>query len=361
MTTRRYLSNKKTSQQTISISPSLKDWIRRYVSVMHKKNPEDERYKSVSSFYCTIMENVLKIFEKGKTLDDFDKLMDDEIREIYDTFSANLFIPYIEPSLKASRYDKIDFRSTTRYLMPLLRVVEKNMDPLSYESAKIMFDRVKNRYYSSGLTKDMKLDLYEKKKDKHYYGTVEHIGVYKNLHLLNCKMLAEAFGFIGVKVTNMAFSEDNLYYRMGIETDDLFFRKELIKNERIKLLEKNVNHIINYNRIINDETYHLWMKMAKDNDVIVNFKNEEAREKWIETIENDLRKFGTKEEILLKLLKYFEHLHWIRIENEEELSFRINLLKPKNEMEIEFILEHLSKYSKISEKNDVYYLGKVDL
>jgi len=59
--------------------------------------------------------------------------------------------------------------------------------------------------------------------------------------------------------------------------------------------------------------------------------------------------------------QYFEQLNWIRIENEVELSFRINLLKPKNEMEIEFILEHLSKYSKISEKKDVYYLGKVNL
>ena len=60
MTTKRYMSNKKTSQQTISISPSLKDWIRRYVSVMHKKNPRDRNYKSISAFYYSVMENVLK-------------------------------------------------------------------------------------------------------------------------------------------------------------------------------------------------------------------------------------------------------------------------------------------------------------
>ena len=75
MTTKRYLSNKKTTQQTISISPSLKDWIRRYVSVMHKKKPEEEYYKSISAFYCYILEKVLKIFQEGKSLDDFDRLV----------------------------------------------------------------------------------------------------------------------------------------------------------------------------------------------------------------------------------------------------------------------------------------------
>ena len=70
------------------------------------------------------------------------------------------------------------------------------------------------------------------------------------------------------------------------------------------MINHNIEYLINYSRIVEDKDYYLWMKLAKDNDVIINFKNEEAREKWIETIENDLRKFGTKEEILLK------QLHW---------------------------------------------------
>ena len=74
MSSKKFLSNKKTAQQTISISPALKDWISRYVHVKHGKNPDDGRYRSVSSFYNYIMENVLNLFKKGKTLDDFKRI-----------------------------------------------------------------------------------------------------------------------------------------------------------------------------------------------------------------------------------------------------------------------------------------------
>jgi hypothetical protein len=210
-------------------------------------------------------------------------------------------------------------------------------------------------------TKYMNLDLFTEKGKHQFRGIIEHVGLYKNFHYINCKLIAEVMGIIGLKINIFLYSEEDLYYRFEFVPTELFFTQNLEIEKRIELLRHNIEYVINYNRVLDDLSNHLWIKMADDNDVIINFKNEEAREKWIETIENDLRKFGTKEEILLKLLKYFEHLHWIRIKNEEELSFRINLLKPKNEMEIEFIIEYLSKYSKISEKKDVYYLGKVNL
>jgi len=315
MTTKRYLSNKKTSQQTISISPSLKDWIRRYVNVMHKKNPEDERYKSVSSFYCTIMENILKMFEEDKTLDDFDRLVDKKMDNFFSPLSAEVLIPMVEPELRMHRYLIAGFEENARFFLGARKNFVRFIDFDDYSTIKTAFNRIKK----------------------------------------------EALGIIGFKIIDFLYSEEELYYRFEVVPTDLFFSQKLEKKKRIDLLKHNVEYVINYNRILDDTADHLWVKMADDNDVIINFKNEEARKKWIETIENDLRKYGTREEFLLKLLNYFDHLHWIRIENEKELSFRINLLKPKNEMEIEFILEHLSKYSKISEKNDVYYLGKVDL
>ena len=50
MTSEKYLSQKKTTNQTISISPALKEWLQRYVRVEHHKFPEDKRFKSVLAF-----------------------------------------------------------------------------------------------------------------------------------------------------------------------------------------------------------------------------------------------------------------------------------------------------------------------
>jgi len=49
-TSKKFLSNKKTAQQSISISPALKDWIQRYVNMNHRESPNDMRFKSVSAF-----------------------------------------------------------------------------------------------------------------------------------------------------------------------------------------------------------------------------------------------------------------------------------------------------------------------
>ncbi len=121
-----------------------------------------------------------------------------------------------------------------------------------------------------------------------------------------------------------------------------------------------MSFLVNYNRIINDENLHLWMKMAKDNDVLVNFKNEDARDKWIKKIEDDVRKFGTKEEFLSNLLKLFESLHWIDIEDKKKLKFRFKLPKERFDYERQFILEFLSKYSKVSQYNEVFKLEGID-
>ncbi len=76
MSSKKFLSTKKTAQQTISISPALKDWITRYVHVNYQKNQEDSRFKSVSAFICEIMEGIMVLFQNGKTINDLDKVQD---------------------------------------------------------------------------------------------------------------------------------------------------------------------------------------------------------------------------------------------------------------------------------------------
>lgn len=361
MTTKRYLSNKKTSQQTISLSPALKDWIKRYISVKNKEFPDDERYKSISAFYCTIMESVLRIFEEGKTLDDFDRLVDKKMDEFFSQLSTEVLIPMIEPELRMHRYLIAGFEENARFFLGARKNFMRFIDFDDYLTIKTTFNRVKKRFMAAKVTKSMNLDFFTEKGNKQFRGVIEHIGLYKNCHHVNCKMLAEALGIIGFKIIDFLYSEEELYYRFELVPTDLFFSPKLEKKKRIELLKHNVEHLINYNRLLDDTANHLWIKMADDTNAIVNFKNDEAREKWIETIEKDLRKYGTREEFLLKLLKFFEHIHWIRIENEKELSFQINLMEEKNGQDIEFLFKHLSKYSKVSEKKDVYYLGEVNL
>lgn len=77
------LSKKKITQQTISISPLLKEKIENYISKFNKKNPKDSRFKSVSAFYNSVMEQTMEIFSKGKTLEDLDRFVDAEIQGFF--------------------------------------------------------------------------------------------------------------------------------------------------------------------------------------------------------------------------------------------------------------------------------------
>ena len=63
MTSQRYLSQKKNVCQTISLSPALKDWLKRYVRVKHRENKEENQFKSVSAFVTSL---VVKEMSQGK-------------------------------------------------------------------------------------------------------------------------------------------------------------------------------------------------------------------------------------------------------------------------------------------------------
>ena len=98
------------------------------------------------------------------------------------------------------------------------------------------------------------------------------------------------------------------------------------------------------------------MKLAEDNDLIVCFKNKQAFNKWIKTIEDDLRKFGMREDFLNKILQFFNKIHWIRIENLSDLSFRIEQSIEENSNQKQLLLDYLSQYKTLSQIDNIYYL-----
>jgi hypothetical protein len=203
----------------------------------------------------------------------------------------------------------------------------------------------------------MRLEISSGKDREPTRATLEFLGKYKNLHFENCKFFAAVFGILGIRIIDFVYSPDDYYCRLDLlETNLLFNREDLAKKERLKLIEKNVNYIINYNRMLDDDDYYLWLRLSDDNDIFVSFKNQTVFNKWIKIIEAHLRKFGKQEEFLAKILQFFNKLHWIRIENIKNLSFRIERVIEENKEQRQYLFNYLSKISEISEIEGINYL-----
>jgi len=357
MASQKYLSLKKTAQQTISISPALKDWIKRYVNVNRKKDPNDERFKSVSSFITYILDNVMKLFKEGKTIDDFKRVEDQVYKDFFDKFTFKATVPLYDMVAESNRYVPISFDFITRFVLAIynfyrnIYLKEKN-----HERLKLIFERFKNRVYPSNIVKELRLDLFIDKNKKFATGALEFVGKQRNLHFENCKFFAAICGILGVKVTDFIYSPKDYYCRLDLLETDLVFKEELAKKERIRLLEENVAYITNYNRMLVDKDKYLWMNLAEDNELFISFKSKNAFNKWIKTIEEDLRKFGTQEDFLNKILQFFNKIHWIRIDNLKELSFRIEQAIEKNTEQKQLLIDYLSQYTEINQKDTLYSL-----
>jgi len=357
MASKRQLSKKKTSQQTISISPALKARIEKYVND-NNRNPKDNRFKSISAFYNYVLEKSMDCFDKGKTLDDFESFIDGTIQDFFDKISWKALIPYYEDAIKPNRYTDPTFEKLPYFYLTIRRLYFSIMDPYDIESIKNLYNRLRNYLLSNNLTKESNLDLFTGKSKTDLTGIFEYSGIYRNLSFENCKYTAAIFGLLGVEISNCLYSEKDNYCRFDLKATDLFFIKELVKSERIKLINYNISQLINYYRIINDNDYYLWMKMAEDRNNFICFNNPEARKEWFGLIEREIEKFGEKEDYPLNMLRFFERLHWVDIEteSERELIFHIRLSEPKNKNEIQLLKKNLSRKSKISQRDGKYYL-----
>ncbi|MFX1417373.1 MAG: hypothetical protein ACFE9N_00485 [Promethearchaeota archaeon] len=359
MTSERPLSRKKITQQTISISPALKDRIEKYVIENQNKYPNDNRVKSISAFYNYVLEKTMDCFDQRKTLDDFKSFVDSEIKGFFDKISFNALIPYYETAIRTNRYTHPFFEKNTFFYLTLRRLYLDRMDPYDIASIKSIFNRVKNYLISQNLTKEVNLDIFTGKKGKGLTGIFEYSGLYKNLTFENCKYNAALFGLLGAKITNFLYSDKDNYFRFNLKTTDLFYRKDLAKKERVELVNHNLSYFFNYPRILDDKDYYFWMRLAGDRNVIINFNNEEIQKDWVNLTENEIDKFSDREEYTLNLLKFFEKLHWIEIESKKDLIFQIKLSNIKFQNERKFLFEILSKKSNILQIDGKFQLKKL--
>ena len=304
------------------------------------------------------MDKTMDSFDKGKNLDDFELFVDSEIKDFFEKFTFNALIPYYENAVKTNRYTEPSFEKTPFFFLSLRRLYNQNTDPFDMASITDFFNRIKNYLLSNNITKDVSIDIFTGKSTRDLRAVFEYSGIYKNLCFETCKYTAAFLGLLGIKITECLYSEKDLYYRFDLQATDLFFRKNLEKKERTKLIKQNISLLINYCTIIKDNDYFFWMKMAEDKDFIACFNSLESQEEWINLIITDIMKFSEKEEFLFYLLKFFEKLHWVDIESDKDLIFRIRLSNTKYQIEKKILLNTLSKYSNISDINGKYYLEK---
>ncbi|MFX0018400.1 MAG: hypothetical protein ACFFAK_01610 [Promethearchaeota archaeon] len=356
MTSKRFLSEKRTTHQSISISPALKDWIERYVSVNRQKNPEDDRFRSVSAFYNYVMEKVMDIFQKGKGLDDFERFVDIGMSSFYEGFSFRATIPQHEPSLEKNRYSGLTFGRITSYLFSFRKYLLKNIEMRDFSTIKNLLERFKNYALANKTAKDYRFEIITDKSSKYPTLIWEIVGIYRNISYESYKFFVGTLGFIGIKLVNAIYSEHDNYCRMDLKPTDLYFEEKIMKKKRIELMNENLRYFLNYSRILDDDDYFLWMNLAEEKEFLINFNNENVFRKKLNSIIDDIKQYSEKEKFGLKILKLFEKLHWIEIIDKKKLAFRIRLDDKKFQLERAFLIKELSDYAKISKVDGQYFL-----
>jgi len=357
MTSKKYLSDKKTSQLTISISPALKDWVKRYVNVKSGNNPKDDRFKSISAFYSYAIENLLELFEKGKTLDDLSRVEDKDVKDFFEPFTFRATIPLFEMVSESNRYNHFTLGFTSHFILAYFNFLRKQFKPGSYDDLRILFERLKSRVSLSNISKDWRLEITPDEKKGPARGVLEFIGTHTNLHYEICKFMAAELGMLGIRVLDVIYSPDEYFCRMELLETDLLFSEDLAKKKRLKLLNENVNHFINYSKVLNDDRdEYLWMRLAQDNQIFINFQDKQTFNKWLTLIEKDLQKFEIHEDFNKKLLNFFEKLHWIKIVSEHNLAFQVEQPIESDDEQKQWLIDYLSKFSEVSQNDGIYNL-----
>lgn len=340
MSTKKFLSNKK-EPLSISVPIALNEWIDRYLSKKRNNYPKDLRFKNKSVFCVTLLEKCMEFLTSGKTLDDFNTIPDKELTNIYDNITFKAVIPFFNIGISMNKYSTQNIKNTPSILYKFRNWVFNEVDLYDFNSIKIIIERLKRFLLSNKLTKDLRIDIFKEKNSKFFKGTLEYIGIYKNLHFENCKGMAGILGILGIKIEDFTFSEKDLYARFDFKETFLFSNSDIAKKERMKLLDHNLKYLVNFSKMVNDKDYYLWIKMSQDSEIFLNFNSQKLLDKWLNYITNDFKQYSTIINYPLNFLKFLEKLHWISIENEIDLVFRIKIPKKDDDDEEQIIINEL--------------------
>ena len=354
MTSKNFLSNKKNIKISFSTSPALMDWIKRYVNKQRSNQPNDERYRSISSFIHYSLENLMKIFEKEKSLDDFDRFLDRTLEDFYDQITFKAIIPHFEEALEMNRYINL-----SGGLVSFYRGFRKTFtDGLSFEEliddfdhfSSIIIKRFNNFIKQNKITRSLTIE-----RDKDLF-IIEYIGNYKNLHFELCKAVAAIAGAVGLKIINSSYMADNsirfFYMRFDCKADVILTENIPNLKQQKQLGLENLKTMIKYEHILDDKSEHVWLNTSQFNGAIISFSDIQEGVEYIRSKIKELEKTVDPNALSYYILRIFEHFHWLTIDKKDPLSFHYIISKDEHEIEHSIMEEILTKFIDINMKNN---------
>jgi hypothetical protein len=342
---------------TISISKALAEWIDRYVRVKAEENPNEEKYKNRSAFLNSLLNKVMDLLSEGLTIEKIGELPDKEITNFYSKNTFNALIPVVEHAFSISKYDKMDVKEKPKLFLGFRSLIMKDMEPRDYKTLDHFVERIKKYLVSNNTSRDIWSESFSHK-EYYFNGHVDYEGIYPNLHFENCKVIAGILGILGLKMTNFIFSRKEVYARFDYIATELYFEEKIVLEKRKELVDKNLDYLANYNRILDDEDHHLWLKLVEEKNSIITFSDKEEFYKWYEKVKRDIEEYGERKNLITKTLKLFERLHWIDIIDLKTREFDLRLSEEKFPVETEIIRELISKYGEILSSNSHFIIDE---
>ncbi|TXT63663.1 MAG: hypothetical protein BAJALOKI3v1_330017 [Promethearchaeota archaeon] len=344
----RNLSKKITARLTISLSPYLKDLVKRYVKEKRQEYPDEEMYSSISRFISNIIEIGLEISDHYDSLEKLKKIPGKQILDFYDDISFRAVIDTYEENVEKSKYDLHDSDQIIALFLKFKDYLLKDADKLSDELMEKRAGEFNKYFVDNKVAKDFDIII----KGNRYL--LDFSGTYPNIHFLYTKGIIGIFSVLGLKLIDAIIGRD--YSKMEFEKTWLFRSSELQKKERKRLYQENMAKVINYNSIVNDKAHHLWIRLSDYENTVITFRNKSEGIKTVEEISQEIirfSKYGYKRDIL----RLFEKLNWIKVTESltKEIPFQFSISEQYHQMEREITLEILNSHGKIYQEDNTFY------
>jgi hypothetical protein len=98
----------------------------------------------------------MQLFQRGKTLDDIERVEDKEVKDFFEPFSFKATIPLYEVVSESNRYNPFSFEFTTRFLLHYTNWLRKYFRPGNFDDLSLLFEKIRTRYGTSNVSTDMR-------------------------------------------------------------------------------------------------------------------------------------------------------------------------------------------------------------
>ena len=160
---------------------------------------------------------------------------------------------------------------------------------------------------------------------------------------------------MGLKIKNVLYDKHDNYLKINSEKTELFQDKKQRIKERKALLRENIPFLLNDLNLLDDKSQHIWIKLCDNKNALISFKDVRTGTEIINKLIQTIKKISTKKETHERILKIFENFHWISVIDKETLAFKF-LIEEENSKEMRIMKNIIVNYSRMTEKNGVFYL-----